>query len=134
MVEGPAAGAPTGSRPLGATALEDLAEQLFALVAAQENILTWCVLITVTRRDGDSFDPQRDRLIEELSHVIRVLAAEQRAVDGDPKSLIAREPNRRDGLVEHAFLAHGLVVTLPIPIQVNRKRQIRRRLIFVDMF
>src|SRR5579863_2259879 len=105
MVERPAAGAAPGSRPLGAAALEDLAEQSFALVAAQEDILTRCMLITVARRDGDSFDPQRHRLIEELSHVIRVLAAEQRAVDRDPKPLAARQPDRSDGLVEHALLA-----------------------------
>ncbi len=49
------------------------------------------------------------------------------------KPLAWRQLDRRHGLVEHAFLAHRLVVPLAIAVQVDREGQVGRGLVFVDV-
>src|SRR5262249_49811339 len=116
LIEAPAQAVVSFRRAFNPAALEDLAEQTLARVAAQEDILARRVLIAVTRRDGDALDAQCHRLIEESGHLIGILAREERAVDGDAETLLARQANRGDRLVKHAFLANRLVMTLAVAI------------------
>src|SRR6185437_8711018 len=92
------------AQPRTPPALEYLAEQALAGAAPEEDILPRRVVVAVAGRDGDAFDTERHRLIEEGRHVVGILAAEERAVDGDPEAFGARELDRRDRFVEHALL------------------------------
>ena len=69
MIECPAA----RIRP-SAAALEDLAEQSLAGTARQEHVLSRCVVIAVAGGDHDALDAERHCLIEEIRHVVRILA------------------------------------------------------------
>src|SRR5256886_15388847 len=88
-IEGPAAGA-------AAAAFEDLAEQPLARAASQENVLPRSMLIAVAGRDRDSFDAERHRRIEEVRHLVRGGAAEERAIECHAKAPAAREADCRD--------------------------------------
>src|SRR5580658_283279 len=123
MIEGPASGGTRGSR--GAAALEDLAEQPLARAACQKHVLARRVVIAVAGRYGDSFDSERHRLVEEFSHMIRILAAEQGAVDGDAEAPGTCQADGHHRLVIHTFLAYRLVMTLPVAVQMDREGQIR---------
>src|ERR1700733_6108123 len=119
MIEGP------GAAPIAkAAALEDFTEQALAGTSPQEHILARRVLVAEARRYGDAFDTQLHRIIEELRHLIRVLAAEQRAVDRDAKALRARQADGGHRLLVDAFQAYRLIVALLIAIQVDRKCQV----------
>src|SRR5262249_49333087 len=109
VVEGPAGA--TGLVALAAT-LEDLAEQPLARAAAEEHVLPRSMVIAVAGRDGDALDTERHGLIEEGRDVVRILATEERAVDGDAEAFTARQLDSRHRLVEHTFLANRLVVPL----------------------
>src|SRR5450631_1879157 len=91
------------------------------------------MMIAIARRYRDSFDAELRRGIEELSHVLRVLAVEQSAIDGYAKALGFGQLNRRYCLVEHTLLANRLVVTLPIAVEMNRECEVRRWPIFIDV-
>src|ERR1039457_5649246 len=125
---------PAGAGFARAAELEDFAKQPLAGSAPQKDILARGVAVAVARRDGNAFDAELHGLIEEIGDLARFLAAEQRAIDRYPKALAARETNRGHGLIEYALLANRLIVALPAAVQVNRKCQIRRRAIFVDVF
>jgi hypothetical protein len=77
--------------------------------------------------------PSTPSRVEEFGHVLRILAVEQGAIDGDAESLGLGQLDRRHGLVEDSFLAHRFVVALAVAVQMNRESQIGRRLIFVDV-
>src|SRR5271169_1183880 len=124
---------PAGARLARAAQLEDLAKQLFAGGAPQEDVLTWGMAVAVARRDGNAFDSELHGLIEEIGDVARFLAVEQRAVDRDPKALAAGQTNRGHGFVEYTLLANRLIVTMSIAVQMDRKRQIGRRAVCVDV-
>src|ERR1700733_7790626 len=100
---------------------------------AEEYVLARRVVVAVPGRHRDAFDAETHGGIEEIGNPIRILAVEQRAIDGDPKTLAARELDRGDGLVVHTLLAHGFVVPLAITVEVNREGQVRRRLVLVDV-
>src|SRR5271156_3218838 len=127
MIEGP------GLARRAPAALEDLAKELFARMPPQEYVLPRRMVIAVAGRDRDALDAEAHHGVEEIGHPIRVLAVEQRAIDGDAKALAARELDGGDGLVVNALLAHGLVVPLPIAVQVNRERQVWGRLVLIDV-
>src|SRR5579872_3768198 len=131
VIEGPAAG--RAPRTLGAAAFEDFAEQALAGAASEEDILPRGMMIAVARRDHDALDPESHRLIEERRDVIRILSAEERAVDRDPEAFAAGETNCSDCLVEHPFLADGLVMPLTAAVQMDGESQIRRGRVLVDV-
>src|SRR6202034_1123819 len=116
-----------------ASAAEDLAKQLLAAGAAQEHVLTGSMLVAVTGRDGDALDAEPGRGVEELRGILGVGVTEQRAVDRDAKAPRARQPDGRDRLVEHSRLAHRLVVTLTIAVEVDGKGQVGRRPVLIDV-
>src|ERR1700736_1573378 len=127
MIERPAgAGGPT---PLP----EDIAEQLLAGPASEKHILFRSMVITVSRGDRDALDAELHGRIKELRDALGILADEQRAVDGHSKALAAREADCRYRLVEDTLLAHRLIMTRAIPVQVNGKCQIWRRLVLVNV-
>src|ERR1700733_1169109 len=124
MIEGPGASAP---------APEDLTEQPLTGGAAEKHILLWRVLIAVSRGNRDAFDAKLHRLIKEISYAVGVFAHKQRAVDRYAKAFAARKPDCRDRLVIDSLLADRLIVPLPIAVQMDRKCQVRRRLVFVNV-
>src|SRR3984957_17663605 len=115
------------------TALKYLAKQLLARMTAEEYVLAGSVAVAVTGRNRDALDAETHGGVEEIGDAVRILAVEQRAIDGDAKTLAAREFDRGDRLVVHALLAHGLIVPLSITVEVNRERQVRRGLVLVDV-
>src|SRR5207237_9325478 len=98
---------------------EGLAEQPLASATPEEHVLAGRMGVAVAGGNRDALDPEPHRRIEELSHLVRVSAVEQRAVDGDAKAPGARELDGRDRFVGHPFLTHGLVVALAVAVQVD---------------
>src|SRR2546429_1294058 len=103
------------------------------LFRSEEHVLAGRMGVAVAGRNRDALDPEPHRRIEELSHLVRIRAVEQRAVDGDAKAPGARELDGRDRLVENPFLTHGLVVALAVAVQVDREGEIGRRPVVVDV-
>ena len=113
--------------------LEDRAEQLLRLAAAQEHVLARRVLVAVARRHHDALDAERVREVEEIRHVLRILARIQRAVRRDAEPTRARSLDRGHGSIERAVAAHGSVVTILVAVQVHRERQVRRRRVLIEL-
>src|ERR1019366_4592844 len=104
-----------------------------ALDPAKEHIVPRRVRVVIARRHGDRLHAQSHREIEELRDFVRILVGKERAVDGDAKAALAQQLDRGDRLVEHPFLAHRRIVLALHAVQVDRKSQVRRRLVFIDV-
>src|SRR5450631_1382774 len=104
---------------------ENASEQLLAGRPSQKHILTRRVVIAVTRGYRDAGYPQLHGGIEELGNVLRILAAEQRAIDRHAEPLLARQLDGGNRLVEDAFLADRFIVPLPVAVQMDGESQIR---------
>src|SRR5690606_24692567 len=113
--------------------LEDLAEQLLRLPAAEEHVLPRRVIVAVARRDHHAFDPEAHRVIEEIRDIVRILARIERAVRRDPAAALARELDRAHGFIERARTANGLVMPVAVTVEMDRPREVRRRLVVVDL-
>src|SRR5690606_34203015 len=114
-------------------ALEDLAEELLRLSPTEEHVLPRRVVVAVARRDHDALDPEAHRIVEEIRDVVGILARIERAVRRDPEAALPRELDRVNRLVERAGPAHGLVVPLAVAVEMHGPREIRRRLVVVDL-
>ena len=124
MIEGPGASAPVP---------ENLTEQAFTGGASEKHILLWRVLVAVPRRDRDAFDAKLHGLVKEISHAVGIFTRKQRAVDRYAEAFAARKPDRCDRLVVDSFLADRLIVALPIAVEMDRERQVRRGLVLVNV-
>src|SRR5205085_3737551 len=89
--------------------------------------------VAVAGGNRDALDPEPHGRIEELRHLVRVRAVEQRAVDGDAKAPGTSQLDGRDRFVEDPFLTHGLVVALAVAVQVDREGEIGRGPVVVDV-
>src|SRR6185312_2997198 len=118
--------------PLAATP-ENLAEELFARAASEEDVLSRRVLIAVAGGDRDPLDAERLCHVEEVGDLLRLLVLKQGAVDGAAEALGTRELDRRDRLVEHPLLTDRLVVPLAVAVEVHGEREIGRGLVLVDV-
>src|SRR5690606_33818118 len=115
-------------------ALEDLAEELLGLPPSEEDVLPRRVVVAVARRDHHAFDAEAHHVVEEIGDVVRILAGVQRAVHRHAEAALARELDRADCLVERAFAANRCIVALAVAVEMDRPREIRRRLVLVDLF
>ena len=64
----------------------------------------------------------------------RIDAVEQRAVDVDAKAPFLGRADRSDGALEGARLIDGVVVMVFQAVQMDRKRQVRRRRELIELF
>src|SRR4029434_8886579 len=62
---------------------ENISEELFARIALDENVLLGSVLVTKTRPNRDTLQPERHDIVEKGCHFLRRLALKQSAVDSD---------------------------------------------------
>src|SRR6185503_3025140 len=113
--------------------LEDLAKQLLRLAASEEHVLPRRVLIAVAGRHHDALDAERVREVEEIRYVLGVLAGVERAVRRDAEAPLARGLDRRHGPVERAVAAHRRVMPVAIAVEMDRERQIGRRLVLIEL-
>src|SRR5205807_7697039 len=92
-----------------AAAPEDLAEQPLARATPEEHVLAGGMGVAVAGGNRDALDPEPHGRIEELRHLVRVRAVEQRAVDGDAKAPGTSQLDGSDRFVEDPFLTLDLV-------------------------
>src|ERR1051326_4157524 len=116
-----------------AAATEDVAEQLFGLLAVQEMFLIRRPLVGVARRNGDGVDSEAPRLVEERSHLRGNHVVETRAIDVDAEAASLGGANRGDGAIVDAGLAHRPVVHLLVAVEMDRPHEERTRLILVEL-
>src|SRR5450432_835982 len=115
--------------PLAVTASEGLREQFPRLGYTEEVVLVGRLLVGVRGRDHHLVD--LDLVVQEVQHVddvLRRVGVEERRVRGDPKALFLQELDGLDRLFEHALFRDRFVVTFLQTVDVNREREVRRRL------
>src|SRR5919204_2586050 len=121
--------------PLLATPVrERRPEELAGLCDPEEVLLVWCLLVRVRRRDHHLVDLELvvDE-VEHLAHRVRRVVCEEGRIRGHPEPLLPRCPDRRHRLVEHPLAAHGPVVPLAEPVEVDRPGEVGRGLEQVEL-
>ena len=113
---------------------QDVAEQLLRRLPVEEVLLIGCALVGVARRNGDALDAQSLHLVEEGGRAPGIGIVEQRAIDGDAKTLGLGRLDGRNRPVVDARLADRLVVHLLVAVEMDRPVEVAIGLVAIDVF
>src|SRR5581483_5188196 len=109
-----------------------VAEQLLGLLAIQEVLLIGRALISVAGRDRDA-DAELLAEVEVFRDVRRFMTVEDRGIDVDSKTFRLGGLDRGHRAIEYAGLRYRLVVMLFQTIEVDREKQVGRRLEQIEL-
>src|SRR5579859_522466 len=119
---------------LAAAVRERLAEQLARLADAQEPVLVGRLGVRVSGRD---FQPVHSEfvidVVEGRDQVLRGLRVEHGRVRVDLEALLLGQLDRRDGLLENAFLGDRLVVLVADAVEMHHPGEVLVRLELTDV-
>ena len=76
-------------------------------------------LVAVAWRKRHPFDPKIHHFVEEGYHADRICIVVQGRVGGYPEATPERLPDSFNSFVVRAFPAHGTIMGLPLPVQVD---------------